>query len=83
MTYGSSTNPLVATDVSGDGQTVTVTLAQRDAPATMDLVPTTSTVALPAGVDVEETVTVVLGELGSVELGGKTAPAGVVWLPAQ
>lgn len=79
VTYGSSTNPLAVTDVSADGQTVTVGLAQADRPATMDLVPSTSTVALPAGVDPKKPLTVVLGKLGTLEY---VASGQVRWLPA-
>lgn len=81
ITYGSSSNPLAVTDVSAKGQTVTVGLAQADRPATMDLVPSTSTVALPSGFDTKQPLTIVLGNLGSVELG--RGPGSVVWLPAQ
>lgn len=82
VTYGSSTNPLAVTDVSASGQTVAVELAQADRPATMDLVPSTSTLDLPDGVDPKQPITVVLGKLGSLDL-GMAAPGYVTWLPAQ
>ncbi len=83
ITYGSSTNPLVAGDVSADGQTVTVELTNDpDAPATADLVPTTSLVDLPDGVSADEPIDVVLGDLGTVTV--DPADVGtVVWLDAQ
>ncbi len=83
ITYGSSTNPLVAGDVSADGQTVTVELTNdEDAPATADLVPTTSLVDLPDGVSTDEPIDVVLGDLGTVLV--DPADVGtVVWLDAQ
>ena len=70
MTIGSSSNPLVATAATADGQTITVTLAMADpgGPATNDLAPTTSYVEVPAGVDVDSPVTVDLGELGTAEI---------------
>ncbi|GHS89910.1 hypothetical protein AGMMS50218_17140 [Actinomycetota bacterium] len=83
VTYGSSTNPLVAGDVSADGQTVTVELTNDpDAPATADLVPTTSFVDLPDDVAADEPIDVVLGDLGTVTV--DPADVGsVVWLDAE
>ena len=70
LTQGSSTNPLVATEATADGQTVTITLgeARPGEPATSDLVPTTSYIAAPEGVDSNAPVTVVLGDLGTAEI---------------
>lgn len=79
VTFGSSTNPLAVTNISADGQTVTLALAAEDRPATMDLVPSTSTIALPAGVDPKQTITVVLGDKGSVTL--PPSHTRIAWLP--
>lgn len=70
VTLGSSTNPHVVSEIFVDGQTITVTVANdEDAPATMDLVPTTSTFALPTGVAADQAITIVVGDHGAVEVG--------------
>lgn len=81
-TYGSSSNPLVVADVAADGQTVTVTFEQPSGPATMDLVPSTSTITLPAGVDPDQPISVVLGDAGAVSL-DPPEPGSIIWLPAR
>lgn len=81
-TYGSSSNPLTIAAVSAEAQTVTVTFEQKPGPATMDLVPSTSTVSLPGAVDSELPITVVLGDLGTVRLDPPT-PGSIAWLPAR
>lgn len=70
VTYGSSTNPTVATLDSADSGTITVSLAEvtPGGPGTMDYVPTTTVLDLPADVDTSAPVQVVLGDLGSVEV---------------
>lgn len=71
VTYGSSTCLPTVDDVEGEGSSVTVTIAEpEDKPCTMDYVPRATYVALPAGVDVTQDLTVVLtGALeGSVVL---------------
>ena len=80
VTYGSSTNPTVATVESAASGTVTVSLApvDPDAPATMDYVPTTTVLELPDGLDTEAPFQVVLGELGSVEVDGVETPGWLV-----
>ena len=80
VTYGSSTNPTVATLESAESGTVTVSLApvDPDAPATMDYVPTTTVLELPDGLDSEAPFQVVLGELGSVEVDGVETPGWLV-----
>lgn len=80
VTFGSSTNPTVATLESADAGTVTLALAPvvPDGPGTMDYVPTTTVLDLPEGVDTGAPVEVVLGELGSVMVTGPGAPAWVV-----
>jgi hypothetical protein len=81
VTYGSSSNPLTVAQVDAQGQTVTVYLTQRDGPARSDLVPTTTTLDLPEGVDPDRAVTVDLPGFGSVELDPPT-PGRVVWATA-
>ena len=80
VTFGSSTNPTVATLESADAGTVTLALAPvvPDGPGTMDYVPTTTVLDLPKEVDTGAPVEVVLGELGSVMVTGPGAPAWVV-----
>lgn len=70
VTYGSSTNPQVATAVTVDGQHVSISLGEAvpGADSTADIVPTTSYVELPAEVDTAAPVTVTLGDLGATEL---------------
>lgn len=79
VTFGSSTNPTVATVESAESGTVTVSLAavDPDAPATADYVPTTTVLDLPAELDTSAPFQVVLGELGSVEVDGVDTPG---WL---
>lgn len=80
VTFGSSTNPTVATLESADAGTVTLALAPvvPDGPGTMDYVPTTTVLDLPEEVDSGAPVEVVLGDLGSVMVTGPGAPAWVV-----
>lgn len=78
VTFGSGSNPLTVAQVDADRQTVTVHLTQRDGPATADLVPTTTTLELPDGVDPGQPVTVDLPGFGTVELDPPT-PGRVVW----
>ena len=75
MTFGSSSNPLVASEVTADGQTITVPLAEMlpGEPASADHVPWTSSITVPASVDPTTPITVVLGDLGSAELTGSEA----------
>jgi hypothetical protein len=71
VTYGSSTCLPAVDDVEGEGSSITVTIAEpEDKPCTMDYVPRATYVALPAGVDVTQDLTIVLaGALeGSVVL---------------
>lgn len=80
LTYGSSTNPLVATKATADGQTVTVTLGEAypGQPATNDLVPTTSYISVPDGVSSDSPVTVVLGDVGTAEILSPSQPGWVL-----
>lgn len=80
VTFGSSTNPTVATLESADAGTVTLALAPvvPDGPGTMDYVPTTTVLDLPEEVDTSGTVEVVLGELGSVEVTEAGSPAWII-----
>ena len=80
VTYGSSTNPTVATVESAESGTVTVSLApvDPDAPATADFVPTTTVLDLPDDLDPEAPFEVVLGELGTVEVDGVDTPRWLV-----
>ena len=80
VTYGSSTNPTVATVESAESGTVTVSLAavDPDAPATADYVPTTTVLDLPDELDTTAPFEVVLGELGSVEVDGAEPPGWLV-----
>lgn len=83
VTYGSSSNPSVVRGVTADGQTVRVDVRDvPDRPSTMDFVPTTSAFFLPAGVDPEQRVTFVLGDLGTVTL-PSLAPGAEAWVPAD
>lgn len=80
LTYGSSSNPQVASSAAVDGQTVTVTLveAQPGGPMTADLAPTTSYVDVPDSVDRDSAVTVVLDGIGTVEVPDRETPG---WAP--
>lgn len=79
LTYGSSSNPLVATKATADGQTVIIALgdAKPGGPATDDLAPTTSYITVPDGVDSDSPVTVVIGDLGTAEILSPSQPG---WL---
>ena len=79
VTFGSSTNPTVATLESADASTITLALTPvvPGGPGTMDYVPTTTVLDAPPGVDASAPVEVVLGDLGSVELADGQAPAWV------
>lgn len=79
VTYGSSTNPWIASAATADGQTVTITLTEAypGEAATMDYVPSYSLVAAPGGVDPQSVVTLVLGELGTTEITSPTTPGWV------
>lgn len=81
VTQGSSTCVPEATDVSADGQTVSITLDAGDPnqACTADLTARASLVALPAGVDptADVELIVTLGEAtGSVELAGDSVLDG-------
>ena len=79
FTIGSSTNPFVATKATADGQTVSITLdeAHPGEPASADLSPTTSYIAVPESVDRDAPVTVELGDLGTAEVRDAANPG---WL---
>ena len=79
MTFGSSSNPMVASGATAHGQTITVALTELvpGGPASADHVPWTSYIVLPTGVDPTTPITVVLGDLGSTELTVSEA-----WVPA-
>lgn len=85
VTYGSSSNPAIAREAKADGQTVTLTVeADPNKPATMDYVPTTSSIALPDSVSLTEPVTIELGQWGSVELADPSTAGSAVWAqPAE
>ncbi|MFD6178189.1 MULTISPECIES: hypothetical protein [unclassified Isoptericola] len=90
VTYGSSTCPLLA-EAEGtwdsSGGTAVVTFEKLpDGPCTMDYMPTTSAVALPAGADEGAPVAVRLGDRGTVEVaprGGEGETGPVAWVPAK
>lgn len=66
VTYGSSTCLPVVDDIEGEGSSITVTIAEpEDKPCTMDYVPRATYVALPAGVDITDDLTIVL--TGAIE----------------
>ena len=79
VTFGSSTNPTVATVESADSSTVTVALnpVDPDGPATADYVPTTTVLDLPDGLDTAAPIQVVLAGTGTVEVDGVDTPGWV------
>lgn len=79
VTFGSSTNPTVATLASADASTITLALAPvaPGGPGTMDYVPTTTVLDAPPGLDGSAPVQVVLGEVGSVEVTDVQTPGWV------
>ena len=59
VTYGSSTCLPTVDDVQGEGSSVTVVISEpEDGPCTMDYVPRATYVALPAGVDIDDELTI-------------------------
>lgn len=82
MTWGSSTCVPTPTDVTADGQTVTVMLSEGDAnqACTADFAPRASIAALPEGVDPTQDVELIV-TLGSitddVDLDGNAALTGI------
>lgn len=82
FTYGSTSNPLAVVSLSVDGQKISVKLAAKDGPSTMDLVPTTSTVDVPTSVAWAKPIEVDLSGRGVVTL-DPTQPGSVAWLPAS
>jgi hypothetical protein len=69
--------------VTADGQVITVVLANDEGrPSTMDYVPTTSTIAIPEGVDAAQQIVVVLSDLGQVDV-DLSAPGTVSWVTAR
>ena len=82
VTWGSSSCIPTTTDVTADGQTVTVTLSEGEADqaCTADLAPRASLVALPEGVDPTQDVELIVS-LGSatddVDLDGNSALTGI------
>lgn len=83
VTYGSSSNPAVVRQVTAEDQQVTVQVSAEDGkPATMDYVPTTSTLTLPEGVSLEQPITFTLGDFGTVTL-PSTEPGTAAWVTPQ
>lgn len=82
VTFGSSTCPQVAdARATGVGDQVTVTFpTPEDGPCTLDYVPATSVVELPAGTDAEAELTVIIGDWGSVTL--PTGSTDAAWATA-
>lgn len=79
--FGSSSNPYRVTEAALEGDQIGVTLEnERDKPATMDLVATTSTVVFEGGLP-SGMVTVVIEDFGTVSL--DTTPGTVVWLDSK
>lgn len=79
VTYGSSSNPRVITELQVDGQSVVVIVAAKEGvAATMDYAPTTSRTRLPDAVSTDAPVTVVLADVGSVEINENP---GFEWFP--
>lgn len=61
VTYGSSTCLPAVEDVQGEGSSVTVVISEpEDGPCTMDYVPRATYIGLPAGVDIDDGLTVVV-----------------------
>lgn len=80
ITYGSSTNPAVVREFVVDGQDVSVDVSPLEGrPATMDFVPTTSTIQLPESVDLGQPITFELGEFGSITL-DSGEPGTTAWV---
>ena len=69
VTFGSSTNPAVVNQVTAEGQKVTVQVSAIDGKiATMDFVPTTSTIYLPESVDNSKPVEFDMGDFRPLTL---------------
>lgn len=83
VTFGSSSNPAIVRGATVTGQTVTVDVSNvPDRPATMDFQPTTSAFFLPDGVDPEQPVTFVLGELGTATVEA-LEPGAEAWVETR
>lgn len=81
VTYGSSSNPDLPVDVQAVDQTITLEISNiPDSVSTMDFVPTTSTVAIPDEVSLDEPIEVVFADRGVLTL-DPTAEERFVWLP--
>lgn len=82
VTWGSSSCVPTATDITADGQTVTVTLSEEygDQICTADLAPRASLVALPAGIDPTRDIDLIVtrsDRTDDVDLDGAPALTGV------
>ncbi|HPU13221.1 MAG TPA: hypothetical protein PLQ19_05450 [Aeromicrobium sp.] len=84
VTFGSSTNPAVVNQVTAEGQKVTVQVSAIDGKiATMDFVPTTSTIYLPKSVDTSKAVEFDLGDFGSLTLDSLKPGTAAWYAPKQ
>ena len=84
VTFGSSSCPSVANEITVDGTTLTVKLIETGgAVCTADYSPTTSTVPVPGGIDTAVSQVITIGELGEVTVPPVTGAVTVGWLPLQ
>lgn len=85
VTFGSSSCPTVANEITVvEGASLAVELIETGgAVCTADYSPTTSTVAVPDGIDNAVPQVLTIGELGEVTVPPATGGVVVAWLPLQ
>lgn len=85
VTYGSSSCPTVANEITVvDGAPLAVELIETGgAVCTADIAPTTSTVAIPGGIDTAVQQVIKIGDLGEVTVPPATGVVTLGWLPPR
>lgn len=82
-TFGSSSCPLVPTDLTAGGGTITIEVTMTGgAVCTMDFVPSTTAIDAPEGIPTTEAHTVTIDDVGSTELPAAADPIAYAWIAA-
>lgn len=82
VSVGSSSNPLRVTEATLEGHEIELDIdSEEGKPATMDLVPTTSTVVFPGGLPTSGTLRVELDDFGTVSV--EASKGSFTWLAAE
>ena len=82
VSVGSSSNPLRVTEATLEGNEIDLDIEfEEGKPATMDLVPTTSTVVFAGGLPTSGTLTVKLDDFGTVQV--DASKGSFTWLAAD